>query len=209
MSPPEADPRPPGELEAEAARLGDRGREAAREPGRIEDQEQRLRAPGERGESTEAFGDLGRLVGLRQPAAGQVEHEQVDRATGQQRARDREALVQAGRGDDDEPLEPDAAGDRLDRVEAAREVQPGHDRALRLGLRDDAAARASSGRWSRRRGSRRWPTCGRPPGPRIASSAANPVWMTRSSSRRGRARPWALRPGPMRPPARAPGPVPP
>ena len=72
-----------------------------------------------------------------QSAAGQVEHEQVDRAAGQERARDREALVEAGRGDDDEPLEPDAAGDRLDRVEAAREVQPGHDRARRLGLRDD------------------------------------------------------------------------
>jgi hypothetical protein len=72
---PEADPRPAGEFEAEPARLGDRGREAAREPGRIEDQEQRLGTPGERGESTEAFGYLGRLVGLRQPAAGQVEHE--------------------------------------------------------------------------------------------------------------------------------------
>ena len=85
----------------------------------------------------EPVGDPGRLVGPRQSAAGQVEDEQVDRAAGQQRARDREALVQAGRRDDDEPLEPHAAGDRLDRVEAAREIQPGHDRALRLGLRDD------------------------------------------------------------------------
>ena len=86
----------------------------------------------------QAVGDLGRLVGLRESAAGQVEDEQVDRAAGEKRARDREALVQAGRRDDDQPLEPNAAGDRLDRVEAAREVQPGHDRALRLGLRDDA-----------------------------------------------------------------------
>ena len=85
----------------------------------------------------EAVGDLGRLVGLRESAAGQVEHQQVDRAAGQERARDREALVQAGRRDDDEPLEPNAAGHRLDRVEAAREVQPGHHRALCLGLRDD------------------------------------------------------------------------
>ena len=61
----EADPRPAGELEPEAGRLGDRGREAAGEPGRIEDQEQGLRAPGERGESMEPVGDPGRLVGLR------------------------------------------------------------------------------------------------------------------------------------------------
>jgi hypothetical protein len=86
----------------------------------------------------QAVGDLGRLVGPGESATGQVKDEQVDRAAGQERARDRETLVEAGRRDDDEPLEPDAAGDRLDRVEAAREIQPGHDRALRLGLRDDA-----------------------------------------------------------------------
>ena len=39
---PEADPRPPREFEAEAARLGDRGREAAGEPGRIEDDEEQF-----------------------------------------------------------------------------------------------------------------------------------------------------------------------
>ena len=70
-----------------------------------------------------------------QPATGQVQDEQVDRAPGQQRATDGEALVEGLRGDDHEPLEPDAAGDGLDRVEAAREVEPGHDRALGLGLR--------------------------------------------------------------------------
>jgi hypothetical protein len=134
---PEPDPRPTGQFEAEPARLGDRGREATGEPGCIEDQEQRLGPPGERGESTEAFGDLGRLVGPGQPTAWQVEHEQVDRAANQERAGDREALVQADRRDNDEPFEADAAGDGLDGIEAAREVQPGHDRALRLGLRDD------------------------------------------------------------------------
>ena len=133
----QADPRPASQLEPDAGRLGDRGREAAGEPGRIEDQEQGLRAPGERGESMESIGDLGRLVGLGQSTAGQVEDEHVDRPTGQQAAGDRQPLVQAGRGDDDEPLEPDAAGDGLDRVEAARQVEPGDDRALRLGLRGD------------------------------------------------------------------------
>ena len=54
----QADPRPAGQLEPDAGRLVDRGREAAGESGRIEDQEQRLRAPGERGESMESIGDL-------------------------------------------------------------------------------------------------------------------------------------------------------
>ena len=116
----------------------DRGRQAAAGPatgaGRIEDQQQDLRAPGERGESMEPVGDPARLVGPGQAAAGQVEDEQVDRAAGEQRARDAQPLVEGGRGDDDQPLEPDAARDGLDRVEAARQVQPGDDRALRLRL---------------------------------------------------------------------------
>ncbi len=134
---PEPDPRPAGEFEAKSTRLRDRGRETAREPGRIEDQEQDLRPAGECGESMEPIGDLRRLVGLREPAAGQVEHQQVDGAPGQERAGDREALVQAGRRDDDEPLQPNTTSDGLDRVEAAREVQPGHHGAPRLGLRHD------------------------------------------------------------------------
>ena len=69
------------------------------------------------------------LIRGRQPATGQVEDEQVDRAPGQQRATDGEALVERLRGDDHQPFEPDTAGDRLDRVEAARQVEPGHDRA--------------------------------------------------------------------------------
>lgn len=117
--PAETDPRPPSQLEPDAGRLVDRGREAAGRPGRIEDQEQRLRSPGKGGESMEAIGDLRRLVGLRQAAARQVDDEQVDRTAGQQAAGDAQTLVQAGRGDDHEPVEPDAAGDGLDRVEAA------------------------------------------------------------------------------------------
>ena len=114
----QADPRPASQLEPDAGRLVDRGREAAGESGRIEDQQQGLGAAGERGESMESIGDPGRLVGLRQATTGQVEDEHVDRATGEQRARDREALVETDRGDDDEPLEADAAGDGLDRIEA-------------------------------------------------------------------------------------------
>jgi hypothetical protein len=136
----EPDPRPASQLEPDAGRLVDRGREAASEARRIEDQEQGLRASGQRGESMESIGDPARLVGLRQSTTRQVEDEQVDRATGEERARDRQALIEAGRRDDDEPLEVDPTSDGLDRVEAARQVEPGHDRALRLGLRRDAEA---------------------------------------------------------------------
>ncbi len=140
----EPDPRSPSQLEPDAGRLVDGGREAAGGPtavaGCIEDQQQGLRAPGERGESMESVGDPGRLVGPGQPAPGQVEDQQVDRPPCQQAAGDRQALVEAGRRDDHEPLESDAAGDGLDRVEAARQVEPGHDRALRLCLRCDAQA---------------------------------------------------------------------
>lgn len=137
----QADPRPTSQLEADAGRLIDRSRKTAgglpataAAAGRIEDQEQGLRASGERGESMESIGDPRRRVRLRQATAGQVEDEHVHRTAGQERARDAQALIQAGRGDDDEPFEPDAAGDGLDRVEAARQVQPGDDGALRLGL---------------------------------------------------------------------------
>ena len=133
----QADPRPASQLEPDAGRLVDRGREATGATRRIEDQEQGLRAPGERGESMESIGDPGRLVGPGQSTAGQVEDEHVDRPARQQAPRDREPLVQAGRGDDDEPFEADAAGDGLDRIETARQVEPRHDRALRLGLRRD------------------------------------------------------------------------
>ena len=177
----EPDPRPPGELEAEAGRLGDGGRQAAGQARWLEHDEERLRAPGERRQPAEPVGDPGGLVRGGQPAAGQVEDEQVHRAPGQQRATDGQALVEGLRGDDHEPFEPDAAGDRLDRVEAARQVQPGHDRA-------GAWASAASRRTSVVRPLEPSPRIatlaerGRPPGPRIASSAANPVWMTRSSA---------------------------
>ncbi len=140
----QADPRPASQLEADAGRLIDRGREAigrlpatATAPGRIEDQEQGLRASGECGESMESIGDLRGRIGPGRSTAGEVQYEHVHRSTGEQAARDAEALAQAGRRDDDEPFESDAAGDGLDRVETARQVQPGHDRARRLRLRRD------------------------------------------------------------------------
>jgi len=135
--PPEPDPRPPGELQADPGRFGDGGGETAGEARRLEDDEERLRTTGERRQPAEPVCDAGRTIRGGQPATGQVQDEQVDRAPGEQRATDGQALVQGLRGDDDEPLEPDAAGDGLDRVEAAREVEPGDDRTGRLRLRSE------------------------------------------------------------------------
>ena len=115
----QADPRSAGQLEADAGRLIDRRGEATGEARRIEDEEQGLRAASKRRESMESIGDPCRLVRPRHPATGQVQHEHVHRATGQQAPRDAEPFVQAGRGDHDEPLETEAAGDGLDRVEGA------------------------------------------------------------------------------------------
>jgi len=144
---PEPDPRPPGKLQAKTGRLGDGGGQAAGRttidppadpPGRLEHDEERLRPPGERRQSAEPVRDPGRAVRRGEATSGQVQDEQVHRATGQQRAADGQTLVQGFRGDDHEPLWPDAAGDRLDRVEAARQIEPGHDRALGLGLRRES-----------------------------------------------------------------------
>ncbi len=75
---PEPDPRPPGELEADPGRLGDGGGEAAGQARRFEDDEERLRPPGERGQPAEPVGDPRRSIRGGQPAAGQVEDEEID-----------------------------------------------------------------------------------------------------------------------------------
>ncbi len=98
----------------------------------IEHEQERLRPAGQGGQAMEPVGDLRRGVAAGESTAGQVQHEQVDRATGEQAAGDRQPLVEAVGRDDHEPFEAQAAGDGLDRVEAARQVQPGDDRALRL-----------------------------------------------------------------------------
>ena len=136
----ESNPRSTRQLESDPGRLGHRRRETTTEPGRIEDQQQGLGAPGERRESMQPVADPRRLVGPGQSAAGQVEDEQVDGAAGEQASRDRQAFVEARRRDDDEPVEVDATGDCFDRVEAARQVEPGDDGSLGLRLSHDPQA---------------------------------------------------------------------
>ena len=134
----EPDPRAPGELEPDRGRLRYCGREATGEPGRFEDDEERLRPPGESSQPAESIGDPGGLVRGSKTAAGQVQDQQVHRAPGQQRATDGQAFIERLRRDDHEPLEVDPAGNGLDRVEAPRQVEPCDDRALRLRLGREA-----------------------------------------------------------------------
>jgi hypothetical protein len=71
----QSDPRPSRQLEADAGGLVERGRQPPTEPGRIQDQQQGLRATGQGGHPVEPIGDLRRCVCLRPATTGQVQHE--------------------------------------------------------------------------------------------------------------------------------------
>jgi hypothetical protein len=131
--PPEADPGPPDKLEADPRPLADRGGHRGGQPRRLEDEEADPGPAGEGTEAAEAIGEPGRPL---RPGR-QVHDEEVHGPAGQERARDREPFLRPGRGEDDEPFRADAAGHGLDGVEGGREVQPGDDRATRLGLRGE------------------------------------------------------------------------
>jgi hypothetical protein len=90
---PEADPAGPGELEAKPRGLRDRRSERGRGTGCLEQDEQRRGPPGERGQPLEPIRDLGRSRAGLEPL-GQIDDQQVDRPTTEQRARDRQALIQ-------------------------------------------------------------------------------------------------------------------
>jgi hypothetical protein len=131
--PPEMDPAPPSELEADPRRLADRTREPGGKAGRLEHDEADPRPPGEGGEPTEAVREA-----LRSGDPGwEIDDQQVDRTTSEERAGDRDPLVRGRGGHDDEPLETDAPGDGLDRVEGRGEVEPRDDRAGSLRLGDE------------------------------------------------------------------------
>ena len=79
-----------------------------------------------------------------------------------------ERLVGRLRHEDREPFQAHATGDRLDGVEAARQVDPRHERAAGLGLRD-----RPQGEGGRATGSRA--AQGDRPGPRQAAGREEPV----------------------------------
>ncbi len=129
--PPEPDPRLPGELEADSGPLPDRGGHRAGEPRRLEDEEGDARPAGEGSEPAETIGEPG--CSLR--PGRQVDDEEVHRPAGQERAGHRQPLIGVLRRQHHEPRGLDAAGHGLHRIEGLGEVQPGNDRAARLGLR--------------------------------------------------------------------------
>ena len=137
----EADPRRPLELEPDARGLTDRAGDARGQARRLEDRDRDPRPSGEGRQAAEPIGDAAALRDTALAVRGsagldplrQVDDEQVDRPARQERAGDRDPLVDVGRGHDDEPLGLDAAGNGLDRVEGLGEVQPSHDRAAGLG----------------------------------------------------------------------------
>jgi hypothetical protein len=128
--PAEANPRPAGKLEADPRPRPDGGGHRLHEPGRLEDEQGDPGPPGEGGEPAEPIGESGCAI----RADREVQDEEIHGAAGQERPRDREALLDIGRGEHDEPVRLDATSHRLDRVEGTGQIQPGHDRAARLGL---------------------------------------------------------------------------
>jgi hypothetical protein len=130
----ETDPRATSELQAEASRSGYGNRQVAGETGWLQHDEEDLRASGQGSQAVEPIGKASRSVRGGQAAIGQVQDDQVHRASSEQRAADGQPFIERLRGDDHQPLEADASGDSLDRIEAPSEIDPGHDRAGRLGL---------------------------------------------------------------------------
>ena len=124
------------ELEPEPGRFGDGRREPIRQPRRLERHEERLRPPGEPSQAAQPLRDPGRgRAGVR--PRREIEDEDVDRACREKHSGDREAFIEGLRREDDEPVEPHTAGGRLDRIERPGEIEPGDDRAIGLGLRDE------------------------------------------------------------------------
>jgi hypothetical protein len=130
---PEPDPRSPGELEPDAGRLDDGGRQAGSQTRWLEGDEECLGAAGQGGEAAQPIRDPGGGRARVRPYR-QVDDQEVDRPTGQQGSGDRQAFVDRVGGQDEEPVEPDTAGNGLDRVEGSGQVEPGDDRPVDLGL---------------------------------------------------------------------------
>lgn len=131
--PPEADPRSAGQLQAQPGRLGDGMRDGRGEPRRLKDDEEGLGSTGQGGQPVEAILEGG-ATNARVEARRQVHEQQVHRPRREERTGQGEAVGQRLGREDDEPLQPDAAGDRLDRIERPGEVQPGDDGTCDLGL---------------------------------------------------------------------------
>ena len=174
----EPDPRSAGELEAEAGRLGDGRGEARGQVGRSRATRsvsaRRARAARRRSRSATRAAVV--------PGSGRGGRSMTRRST-ERPARSAPAIDRPSSSVSGvrttSQSRPDAAGDRLDRVERAGEVQPGDDRAVGLGLSARRRASVVLPGAGVARGGRRWRcAAGRPgrgsrraPGSRSGRSA--------------------------------------
>ncbi len=132
--PPEADPARSPQLQPQAARLlHGRGKRPA-QCVRLQHDEQRPGAPGQRRKPAQPVphpfpGNRG------VPSVRQVQDQQVNGPGREQRPGQRDRLLEILRRQDHEPLRADPARDGLHRVERTGQVQPRHDRPARLRLR--------------------------------------------------------------------------
>ena len=187
----EPDPGLALELEPEPGRFGDRSGQAGGQPRWLEGDEERLGPPGKAGQPTQPLGDPGRCRAGVRPRR-EIEDEDVDRASGEEHSGDREALVEGLRREDDEPVEPHTAGDCLDRIERPGEIEPGDDRAIGLGLRDDTESeRGRAGARRPLQGDARAPRQPARPDDRVERRKAGPddtldagSWLARRSRER-------------------------
>jgi hypothetical protein len=132
--PAQPDPARPAQLQAQAARLLDRGGQRAAQGGGLQHQEEGSGASRQCREPSEAVPHpLPGHGGI--PAVREVYHQQVHRPGREQRAGHGQRLFQVRRRQDHQPLRAHAAGDGLHGIERAGEVQPRDDRPAGLRLR--------------------------------------------------------------------------
>jgi hypothetical protein len=125
--PAEANPASPAKLQPEPGTLVHGRPQRRRRLRRHQDEQQRPGAPGERGQP----GHLVRRPG--DAARPEIQHEHVHGPCLEEGAGHRESLGEVVRDEHREPFEVDPAGDRLDRIEAPRQVDPGGERTRGLG----------------------------------------------------------------------------
>lgn len=128
------------ELEPEPRDLRERAAEAVRETRALDDEEERARPTRERADPPESIGRL-TDAGAHLPranAGAEIEDDEVDGPSLEERAGHPERLVERVGNEDDESVEPDAACDGLDGIERSPEVHPGRQRAGSLGLGDES-----------------------------------------------------------------------
>ncbi len=132
--PAQPDPARAAQFEPQPARLVHGSRQSASQPVGRQHHEQRPRPPGQARQPPQPVPHP-RSGHRRAPTLGQVQHQQVHRPGGEQRARQRQRLLEVLRHKDHQPLWADAARHRLHGVERPGEVEPGHDGPGGLGLR--------------------------------------------------------------------------